>query len=192
MTKPMQMIALAAVFGVVLGAAAHAQEKPTLVTPPLKVQVVIARYQGEKKISSLPYTLSLTSNRPGAAGASLRMGTRVPVVTQMIAGQPKDAGGKPVPPVGPVQYQDVGTNIDCQATALDDGRFQIQLTVDDSSVYPDEKAPVAGASGNPSFRSFRATDAMVLKDGQTAQFTTATDKITGESVRVDVTLTVVK
>jgi len=31
-----------------------------------------------------------------------------------------------------------------------------------------------------------------LKDGQTAQFTTATDKVTGESVRVDVTLTVVK
>ena len=37
--------------------------------------------------------------------------------------------------------------------------------------------------GLPSFRSFRASDAMVLKDGATAQFTTATDKVSGETVR---------
>ena len=33
---------------------------------------------------------------------------------------------------------------------------------------------------------------MMLKDGQTAQFTTVTDKVSGEIVKVDVTLTVVK
>ena len=33
---------------------------------------------------------------------------------------------------------------------------------------------------------------MVLKDGETGQFTTATDKVSGETVKVDVTLTVVK
>jgi hypothetical protein len=32
----------------------------------------------------------------------------------------------------------------------------------------------------------------VLKDGQTAQFTTAVDKITGIVTKVDVTLTIVK
>ena len=41
---------------------------------PLKVQVVIARYQGEKKISSLPYTLTMNANNH----ASLRMGTSMP------------------------------------------------------------------------------------------------------------------
>jgi hypothetical protein len=50
----------------------------------------------------------------------------------------------------------------------------------------------APAPGNPSFRSFRASDSLVLKDGQTAQFTTAVDKVSGEIVKVDVTLTVVK
>jgi hypothetical protein len=33
---------------------------------------------------------------------------------------------------------------------------------------------------------------MVLKNGDTGQFTTATDKVTGETVKVDVTLTVLK
>jgi hypothetical protein len=33
---------------------------------------------------------------------------------------------------------------------------------------------------------------MILKDGQSAQFTAATDKINGEVTRVDVTLNVVK
>ena len=33
---------------------------------------------------------------------------------------------------------------------------------------------------------------MLMRDGQTLQFGTATDKVTGETIRVDVTLTVVK
>jgi hypothetical protein len=190
-TKPMQMIALATVFGLAVSTAARGQDKPAVVSVPLKVQVVIGRYQGDKKISSMPYTLSLNSNKPGAFGASLRMGARIPVM--MITTAKETPDGKPLPQVGPFNYQDVGTNIDCQATALDDGRFLIQLTVDDSSVYPDEKAaPGGGVSGNPSFRSFKAVDSMVLKDGQSAQFTTGTDKVTGEMVRVEVTLTVVK
>ena len=32
----------------------------------LKVQVVISRYQGEKKISSQPYTMTVTANGPRA------------------------------------------------------------------------------------------------------------------------------
>jgi hypothetical protein len=64
------------------------------------------------------------------------------------------------------------------------------VSIDDSSVYPDDTA--GSAKGNPSFRSFRASNSMVLKNGETGQFTSATDKVTGETVRVDVTLTVVK
>ena len=33
---------------------------------------------------------------------------------------------------------------------------------------------------------------MVVRNGETGQFTTATDKVTGETVKVDVTLTVIK
>jgi hypothetical protein len=41
-------------------------------------------------------------------------------------------------------------------------------------------------------RSFRFSNSFVLKDGQTAQFITAVDKVTGVVTKVDVTLTVVK
>lgn len=180
--KPMQTLALAAALGFV-SPFAQAQEKPAAAAAaqtatPLKLQVVIARYQGEKKISSLPYALSVNAN----GHASLRMGARISVAMAPIKDGPQTS-----------TYQDVGTNIDCDASVLDDGRFRIQIAVDDSSVYPDDAAKSGGAStGNPSFRTFRASDSMVLRDGQTAQFTTATDKVTGETVKVDVTLTVLK
>jgi hypothetical protein len=55
---------------------------------PLELQVVIARYQGDKRVSSLPYVLSLKSglNSTFAAGhgASLRLGSRVPIRTQVV------------------------------------------------------------------------------------------------------------
>ena len=38
-----------------------------------------------------------------------------------------------------------------------------------------------------SFRSFRADESLLLKDGWSLQFTSATDKITGDVVKVDVT-----
>ena len=196
MTKHLQTLAFVFAFALASTAIASTQEKekpsppppqkastpmPLNVTP-LKVQVVIGRYQGEKKISSMPYTLTLNANNH----ANLRMGTKIPIVMMTFANMPKDS-----PQAGPVNYQDVGTNIDCSSTALDDGRYMLSISVDDSSVYPDEQLP-GGAKGNPSFRSFRATNTMVLRNGETGQFTTATDKVTGETVKVDVTLTVVK
>jgi hypothetical protein len=200
-TKPRQTFAL--LLAIALAAPfAAAQEKtpekekpapkassaPTAVMP-LKVQITIARYQGEKKISSMPYTLSINAVPPNNF-SNLRMGTKVPVM-MVSAIDLKQPDGKTVPQVGPIQYQDVGTNIDCRATPLDDGRFLLSVTVDDSSVYPDEQVP-GGSKGNPAFRSFRASNSLVLRNGETGQFTTATDKVTGESVKVDVTLTVMK
>jgi hypothetical protein len=187
----------ATVFAFTLGMAAitRAQEKPTpppvvrvpavVRTPeavtPLKVQVVIARYQGEKKLSSMPYTLTMNAG----GHANIRMGTKIPITMLSMSNVPKDA-----PVGGPIQYQDVGTNIDCGATEVEGGRYALTISVDDSSVYPDDQP--GGTKGNPSFRSFRAGNTMVLKNGETGQFTSATDKVSGETVRVDVTLTVVK
>ena len=197
MTKHLPTIVLVLAFALASSAIVRTQEKPapppSAAKPPqsqtpLKLTVLVSRYQGEKKISSLPYTLSVTAGH----NATLRMGARVPVMMMMMTGNvPKDA-----PVGGPVQYQDVGTNIDCNVSQMqDDGRYHVVITIDDTSVYGD--APVnaatnAPAPGNPTFRSFRANDSMTLRDGQTAQFTTATDKVSGEIVKVDVTLSVVK
>jgi hypothetical protein len=189
--KPLQTLTL--VFTIALGAAApiRAQDKPaappTVTGPairrpleavtPLKVQVVIARYQGEKKITSMPYTLTMNAG----GRSNIRMGSTIPISTTN--------GSKDAAAGGSFQYKDVGTNIDCVATEVEGGRYALNITVDDSSVYPDETAKVVG---NPSFRSFRAANTMVLKHGETGQFTTATDKVSGETVKIDVTLTVMK
>ena len=199
MTKTLQMLALVFAFALSTTALVTAQDtekdKPAAApakapaldrnVTPVKVQVVIGRYQAEKKISSMPYTLTLNAAPPNNH-AKLRMGAKIPIVMLMMTNVPKDA-----PQGGPVQYQDVGTDIDCIANELDNGRYLLMITVDDSSVYPDEQATGA-AKGNPSFRTFRATNSMVVRNGETSQFTAATDKVTGETVRVDVTLTVMK
>ncbi len=150
---------------------------------PLKVQVVISRYQDDKKISSMPYTLSVNAGR----SANLRMGTMVPIASTSYT--PIAAGGAAVNPLVSYQYKDVGTNIDCNTGALDNGRFRLELTIEDSSV---EESTRAAAGDHPAFRAFRVTNSLVLRDGQSAQFTSAVDKLTGAVTKVDVTLTVVK
>jgi Flp pilus assembly secretin CpaC len=98
-------------------------------------------------------------------------------------------------PQGPttINYRNIGTSLDSQAFQLDGGRFSISLTIEDSSVYPeDQAASPTRVGGQPSFSTFRAIETMILRDGQSAQYTTATDKVTGLVTKVDVTLTVLK
>ena len=161
-------------------------EKPLI---PLDLQIVVARYQGDKKVSSLPFSVAVNANDPAAS--QLRMGAKVPVPSMMA---PKgNSTGMSGPMPGPVHYQDVGTAIDCNAKSLDTGRFQVWVSVEDTSVYTnaqDGTTPTVGEM--PVFRSFKSKNTLVLSDGQTRQFTAATDRVNGEVVKIDVTLRVVK
>ena len=195
MTKQFQTLALVFAFALASTAIVRTQDKPAApsapktssAVTPIKVLIVVSRFQGEKKISSMPYNLSIASPVQGVGHANLRMGAQVPVVMMAMTNVPKDA-----PQGGPIQYKDIGTNIDCTISTLEDGRFKLDITLDDSSVYPDDQPSSAITKGSPTFRAFRATDSLILRDGSTAQFTTAADKVNGETVKVDVTLTVVK
>lgn len=165
---------------------------------PLQIDLVIARYTGEKadkKVSSVPYSLSVNATdgpsqfRPVTR---LRMGGRVPIST---FAPPVDQNGKPIGAAGgvPVQYQDVGTNIDSRAGILPDGLFDVVITIEENSLA--QNTQLAGAQGIPTLpviRSMTAANNLVLRDGQTRQFTAAADRVTGEVVKVDVTLRVVK
>jgi hypothetical protein len=185
-TNYLRTLGLVVLAMLVLGAAPRAQEpaKAPAFTP-VRVQVVVSKYQGEKKTSSLPYTMSINVGPRVEAiyRASVRIGAQVPIITTAKAGDPPS-----------VQYRDVGTQIDCIVNILDDGRFKLDVSIDDSSVYTDDHPAQAPAhmSDRPTFRSFRSSDSILLKDGQTAQYTAATDKVSGETVKVDVTLTVVR
>lgn len=184
------LIAGAAVLIAALVTPVHAQEQATsTATTTLKVGLVVSRYQGEKKISSLPYTLTINvpdaSVRNPAGRANLRLGTQVPITT--MSRQSNDANAPLVPTVS---YKDVGTNIDVLVTAFDGGRFKLDVTLEDSSI---DIAPASGAnSTHPAFRSFRTNNTLMLRDGQSSQFSTATDKVSGDVWKVDVTLSVVK
>jgi hypothetical protein len=163
---------------------------------PLELQVVIARYQGDKRISSLPYVLSLKSGlnstfRQPGIGASLRLGSRVPIRTQIVT---PASDGKPATTANSVNYENVGTNIDCAATALEDGRYEVTVTINESSVVtdPQDLKSTPGSDSYPVFRSYQSTNTLFMKEGQTTQFTAASDRVSGEVVRVEVKLTVVK
>jgi hypothetical protein len=154
---------------------------------PLEVQLVISRYQGEKRISSVPYVLAVNAN---STNAQLNMGAEVPVASATFA--PIDAG-KPSPaPLRSYNYRQIGTQIECGATSADEGRFELSISVDDSSVFTKEEASSAGVGDMPVFRSFRSRNRVLLRDGQSRQYTAATDKVSGETVKIDVTLKVVK
>jgi hypothetical protein len=161
---------------------------------PLRVTVVLSRYQGEKRISSMPYVLGVMASGYGTAPkTTLRMGVEVPVATVKISGDGKAA------PVSSYSYRDVGTNIDCGASFDESapGVFRLSLTIADSSLGLD--TPKAGGSAGssvlpdvPTFRNFNSSFTALLRDGQTMQYTSATDPVTGEVMKIDVSAAVMK
>src|SRR4029453_10624343 len=101
----------------------------------LKLSLVFSRYQGEKKISSVPHTLWVTAT-DGRTPTTLRLGTQIPVPTTVFGKE----GGK----TQSYNYRDVGTNIDVNAALAADGFYKLQITITDSSVYyPDQSEPAA-------------------------------------------------
>jgi len=165
---------------------ALAQEAAKLV--PLKVQLVVSRYAADKKVSSLPYTLWVTANDKKTT--SIRMGVQVPIV-QTTFGQAA-AGGFATIPQSSYTYKDIGTNIDCQAVSQADGTFNLEIKLNDSSVSFDSKDPTQTLKGAASFRTFTSNFSILVKDGQTAQYASATDPVSGETLKVDVTVNVLK
>jgi len=165
--------------------------KPREAKTPLVVQVVFTEYEGEKKVSSLPYTLNVSSSKSSGANrdserVSLRMGLRVPI---MVGGTDKSGSVS-----SSFQYQDVGTNIDCTAYPVEGGTFNLVLRVARSSLYESgvKTNAVPEIAQQPIFSHFDSDLSLDMRDGQTIQSTMATDPISGRTLKVDVTLHVVK
>jgi hypothetical protein len=150
---------------------------------PLRVVLTLSRYQGDKKISSLPYTLSVSIDGPPVR---FRMGADLPYATSTADGSK--------PPTQSYAYRTVGVGIDVtNQVMVEPGVYKMNINITDSSVAMSNQMPGSPAvAGAPMFRNFSTNGSVVLKDGQTSQLTTAADPITGEIMRVDVTLSVVK
>lgn len=158
----------------------------------LKLQVTISRYMGTTKVSSQPYSLSLIPNESG----SIRMGTEVPVPTSTSTATTTTtaAGERVTTPTVSYTLQQVGTQIDGNATIQPDGRYKIRITVTDRSVVTAAQATEQGArvANVPAFRNVVFNSTIYLGDGQSTQFSDAPDKVSGENFRVDVSLAVQK
>jgi hypothetical protein len=172
--------------------ATPAAQEPSPTAPPpqadvvsLKVRLTLSRYQGDKRVSAAPYEMTVRSD---GSRAQLRMGNEVPVPFVSTGTDPK----KPDLPAGAMSfnYRPVGTNIDLTATPATEGRYKLDVLLEDSSVVLDktEPPPMPALAGAPIFRSFRSTNTLLLRNGVSAEFTLATDRITGETLKVDVTL----
>ena len=190
------VLAAILVFATVMSVTAQQAQKPEPTPPPqaagapptipVRVQLVISKYKAEKKITSLPYTISTALGR----NARLRIGADAPYSSTRTTAKPSPDGQPASPPVS-FSYRTVGTAIDCTPTPSGDGRFRLDLTISHDSIsYSGDGTP--SPQGAPVFPTFSATNTLVLKDGETGQLTVAADPMTGDVIRVDVTLTVVK
>jgi len=167
----------------------RAQEKPKAeervkVPTPVKVQIVFTEYDGDKKVSSMPYAFTVITDEKigGNYSTSLRTGIRVPIQTE----------GKDQK----TTYLDIGSNIDCGIKSEDDGRFHLYLIFDRSMLYPDKSSEgerlVSEPNGLPLVRQFRTSENLILKDGQTSENLVSTDPLNGRTLRVSVTINVQK
>lgn len=187
----MQKLGMIAACVLVLGAAGASQEKPKAAPPPaatadagmppplLRVQITLARYQGEKKISSAPYTLLM--NADGSRNG-VRIGAQVPVPVV-------PSGASADRPSHAVQYRDIGTSIDCSIRPMAGGLYQLDLSIEDVSVIAEESQAGTVKSAVPAFRVFRANHKFGAREGQVTQLNGATDRASGDVVRVELSFT---
>jgi len=174
----------------------------------VKVDVTLTRSQGDKKLSVLPFTLW---GNTSSGWTNLRTGVDIPIGTttetrnSSTQGSPSSTSTASTRP----EYKNIGTSIDCRIDMNpgEEGRYYVQVNVSDSSIYSPEAARLAdlaskglvstrtaaSRSTDPTaFRTFSMSNRLPMRDGQTLEVATATDKISGETLKVEVTINVVK
>lgn len=144
-------------------------------------EVIPSNGKSKDVISSFPYTLYIASTpRAFNPQGSLRLGVRVPVSTGSNSSD----------------YMNVGTDIDCRATTLADGRYDLNVTVNRSSIYTaqgnTENQQIRALPDKPVVRNFNTQFAVALRDGESKEGTSATDPLNGHVLNIIVALTVEK
>lgn len=153
----------------------------------LRIDLLLSEYNGQQKISSLPYTISMEAGSDIRPLSNIRMGVKVPIA------QGVDGQGRPTQ----FTYMNMGTDIDCNAKSRGDGSYDLYLTIDRSSVYAEnatqtetETPPTVVA--HPVIQSFNTGFPLRMHDGETTEGTSATDPFNGHVLKVTVTLHVIK
>src|SRR5512139_3583733 len=121
MKRTMPMVTLGLLLATGGTSAQEAPEKapkPQRPVTALKLQVVFGRYQGDKKVSSVYYTLPVNAD---SSYSRVHMGFQVPLHYES-----KDSSSN-------VVFKDVGNSVGCRAQPADDGgRFKLDCGFDQS------------------------------------------------------------
>lgn len=163
-------------FFLMAGAFAAAQDQAKAPSEPAKsfvrVDFVFTEYNGQQKVSSLPYTMYVEAVASGA------------------------------PHPGKLRIRDnfhvqVETDIDCFVFINEDGSYEVEANLNMFSVYSaadGRSEPTANPSANdrPVNRTFTDEFNVKLHDGETVEGASATDPFNGHVIKVTVTLHVMK
>jgi hypothetical protein len=193
--------------GVLAAGAAVAEEAPPPAAPgapvpstQLRVDVVMTRYQGERKVASTPNSFILPAYPRDTPEnkhpkSELRMGVEVPIPVTTFSAASGEKGGT-LAPATSFQYRNVGTNMQCRAREVGDGVYEISLVLEASTVYAGGEADAPyeaqAPGGRTMFRTFNVSLRPLLRDGETVETVASADPVTGEVVKVSVSMKVVK
>ncbi|MGB6876891.1 MAG: hypothetical protein WBD87_12760 [Candidatus Acidiferrales bacterium] len=163
-------------FGLLMAAAfAPAQDQAKnsneVIKSHVRLDFLFTEYNGDKKISSLPYTMYIEAASREPRPGKLR--------------------------IRDVFHLQVETDIDCSAYAEEDGSYELATNVNRFSVYSaadgqSEAAAIPNANDRPVNRMFTVEFDLELHDGQTMEGASATDPFNGHVLKVSVTLHVIK
>jgi hypothetical protein len=183
MKNTLSRVVVALLLVIAFGSAALAQTPSPAEKIPVKIVVVISRYNGDRKISSLPFTLLAIAN---GDKAYISNSMNIPISTVT------NSDGKSFPSIS---YTNIGTTISGTITT-DSGHFKAIFSIDDKSVAdaPPSTATNTGPASpdQPRFREVSFNGTVNLKEGEQKEIYSAADRSSGEVTKIDVTLTLDK
>jgi hypothetical protein len=186
----------------VSAAAGRAQNNPEQKAPtPLKITIVMNEFDGQKKIASLPYAFFVTAD--AAKGVPddttrIRAGMQIPI---RYGPRQYESHGVAVQE-GEIQYETIGTNVDCSARSAEDNRFLLNLSLSRKYLYDGNAGkPTTGTTGAPPpssssavpiLEAFSSSYQVYVRQGETLEATSTTDPFTGHVLQILVTASAVK
>jgi hypothetical protein len=175
--------------GVVPAMAQQPAAAPPRDSPTFKVDVVFSRFQGTKRISTMPYSLVVNSSQPGHPNSTnLRVGVDAPTGRAISSTQNGVTTTSP-------EYKYVGTNIDCWITDRNTPTYEVHLNLQDYSLASQANGDTSTSAPTRfdlAIRNFGVSNTLTMRDGQTVEFSVGTDPVTGETIRASVTIAVLK
>jgi hypothetical protein len=152
-------------------------EAPEAAKPPGKrlcVQFQEARVRDESITATRATTLTLHAD---AEGASVSVGSQIPI---SVAGKEATT----------TLFKSVGADARAKVETLPDGRYRLEAHFEESSLLETGGGATAPTSGNnPVLLIVRGDSTLVLREGEVVPFASAVDPVTGEVVRVDLSVT---